>query len=359
MSCVLKEDTIKQQNFSNHKMTTILQPINPSLIKETKMSIQETITNRKHTKVKHFDEENFDTLGQGYNLYQCAIAGSVAGICEHSILFPFDAIKTNQQSMNNTPINQFKFVDSMRYYFAKRAWRGISTNMTGVALAHAVQFPVIEGTCNYIESLRSDKNSKFYNSPVINASFIAGMVGSVPHDLIMNPFSVIKQRLQLSDSPHKTARECYHSNSCRALYASFPAQLSCTAAYHGTYYYFYNDFLRTKFDNTFPEYKNGVGSFIFRSVVASSIAVLATQHADAIVTRVNTQKCITCPDGMRGLINSKITIRHAALDVWREGLIASGRRGLGMRMCCLLPANLITWGAYELIKLALKKNYKT
>lgn len=352
MSCVLSENTTKTQNLHANKMdqpSKYIQPINTTLLHD---SIQ-TISNAGIKKIKHFDEENFDSLGQGYSVLQCAIAGSLAGICEHSILFPFDAIKTNQQSL---PINQFKFTDSLRYYFNARAWRGITTNMTGVAIAHAVQFPIIEATCKTIETRRTNNKSIFYNSPV-NASFIAGMVGSVPHDLIMNPVNVIKQRLQLTDSPHKTARECYNYNTCKTLYASFPAQLGCTAVYHGLYYYCYNDLLRRHFDKTFPEYQSGVGSFIFRSITASIIAVAATQHADAIVTRVNTQKCITCPEMKVLSKQASITIRHAAKDVLNEGLLNSFKRGLLMRTICLSSANLITWGAYELIKIGLSKQW--
>ena len=63
-------------------------------------------------------------------------------------------------------------------------------------------------------------------------SGLGGAIGSVAHDLWMNPCDVVKQRLQLKGSPYKNMsygtiiRSIYRTEGVKAFYLSFPTQIA-------------------------------------------------------------------------------------------------------------------------------------
>lgn len=228
-----------------------------------------------------------------FSFFQRTTCGAVAGLVEHVGMFPVDTIKTNQQTGLGNNISKSRGL--IKYWFSGPAWRGVSILVPGVTVAHAAQFPTVEFVTEWAEN----KNM------VINPSLLGGVVGALPHDLIMNPCNVIKQRMQQCNSIYKNPVQCasslYRSQGLRPFYQSFPTQYVISGCMLGSYYYLYNDLLRTYFNKCIsnPLYDDMTAdshiqsslpiiSFTFRSIIATIVAVTITQPLDNVVTRINT-----------------------------------------------------------------------
>lgn len=201
-------------------------------------------------------------------------------------------------------------------------------------VAHALQFPCIEFTEQYLEN----------KHPAINSSFAAGVIGILPHDLVMNPANVVKQRMQMVNntegkSSTMVAKELYRQQGMKVFYRSLPAQYSVGAIFMGTFYYSYNDILKNSLNKQAEKYgleKHWFPIWLIRNTMATAIAVAITQPIDTIVTRVNTGY------GENGKTTIRSTIKNMTLR--------SSFKGIGARMSCSIPASILTWGTYEAIK---------
>ena len=81
------------------------------------------------------------------------------------------------------------------------------------------------------ESLLEKTKSALESRNFSFASSVGGAVGSICHDLWMNPADVVKQRLQLQGSPYisqsysSIVRSIYQTEGLFAFYVSFPTQI--------------------------------------------------------------------------------------------------------------------------------------
>jgi len=76
-------------------------------------------------------------------------AGAFAGIAEHTVMYPIDAIKTRMQILNPTPSAVYNGVIQGTYRIAAgegvlSLWRGMSSVIVGAGPAHAVYFATYE-----------------------------------------------------------------------------------------------------------------------------------------------------------------------------------------------------------------------
>lgn len=90
------------------------------------------------------DWEDWDP-SQGKFLHHM-VAGSVAGITEHTIMYPVDTFKTYVQCMRECPesVAGRRVVEMVRGQGMLRMWRGVGTMFTGCVPAHALYFSVLE-----------------------------------------------------------------------------------------------------------------------------------------------------------------------------------------------------------------------
>lgn len=74
------------------------------------------------------------------------VAGSIAGITEHTAMYPVDTFKTYVQCMRECPesVAGRRVVEMVRGQGMLRMWRGVSTMFTGCVPAHALYFSVLE-----------------------------------------------------------------------------------------------------------------------------------------------------------------------------------------------------------------------
>lgn len=257
---------------------------------------------------------------------QHAVAGSVAGLAEHSIMFPVDTVKTIMQARQQqqctleraahrgvaagsssaaacsctncaTPLDVA--LQLWRSQGGFRLWRGVQTVFTGSIPAHAAYFTTYEGLkpvfSAWLKSLRVlptlpgglGAGGGSDSSQAMGAG-AAVAVGTMAHDMIMTPMDVCKQRMQLSSST-STVYDCACSimknEGPRAFYVSYPTTLLMNLPYAlimGTS----NEALRQLFS---PGGEPSSVAYLAAGAGSGAAAAALTNPLDVVKTRLQTQ----------------------------------------------------------------------
>lgn len=250
------------------------------------------------------------------------MAGSVAGIAEHTLMYPVDTIKTFMQcqecSLTANCLKQRTVVAAAAAVSGReglgeaaargasgvegsvgltsfeaafrlvqkegtlRLWRGVSTMLSACVPAHAAYFSALE-SCKE----RFGVNGREHN--VIGAA-AAGAVATLFHDSIMTPMDVIKQRLQLGY--YKGLAHCAVSiarqEGVRAFYLSLPVTLFMNLPYGGVMVAA-NESIKRLLK---PAGDYTTGTYLLAGSGAGALAAAATTPLDLIKTRLQTQVTI-------------------------------------------------------------------
>lgn len=320
------------------------------------------------------------------------VAGSTAGVAEHTLVYPFDTVKTHLQacadcphpSLTNNASRTASLPSSprtttpsaagmwttMRHIVSQaapvaaaetasaetpfangavgvqRLWRGVASIIVGCIPAHALYFSTYE-------AVKRSFLDEHDNLSAVHG-MMAGGAAAIGHDVVMTPLDTIKQRLQLGHYRgmmdalfHITKKEGYAS-----LFRSFPITLFTNIPY-GAVMVSTNELMKQHFIQNGG--KLDVTTCIMSSSMAGMVAAATTTPLDQIKTRLQTQSLQpacpltagTCP---KLPVSTPVTITSAFTDiVAREG-IRGLFRGLVPRVISHTPAVAISWTTYETAK---------
>ncbi|MBA0684551.1 hypothetical protein Goari_026133, partial [Gossypium aridum] len=172
----------------------------------------------------------------GLHFWQFMIAGSIAGTVEHMAMFPLDTLKTRMQALGAScsvqPVSVRQALGSiLKLEGPPGLYRGIAAMGLGAGPAHAVYFSVYELSKQVLS--RGDPN----NSMVHAAS---GVVATVTSDAVFTPMDMVKQRLQLKNSPYKGVAECVRmvvmEEGIGAFYASYRTTVIMNAPFTAVHF---------------------------------------------------------------------------------------------------------------------------
>ncbi|ESO08024.1 hypothetical protein HELRODRAFT_185413 [Helobdella robusta] len=232
--------------------------------------------------VEDYDYESLQTNNVGAHM----LAGAAAGILEHCVMYPIDSVKTRMQILTPDPRARYKgMLDAFRIISKDESFwatmRGIDVTAYGSGPAHAVYFACYEYIKHYLR--RKDESNHL-------AHAIAGVGATIAHDLVYNPFEVIKQRMQVFGSPYKNWWTCantvFKTEGWGAFYRSFGTQLLMNAPYQSLHFVVY-EFAQDKL-NQDREYKPL--SHVISGGSAGAVAAAATTPFDVMKTLLNTHK---------------------------------------------------------------------
>ena len=178
----------------------------------------------------------------------------------------------------------------------------------------------------------------------------SGACGAIAHDALMNPFDVIKQRMQVHGSVYRSILECaskvYHAEGLRAFYISYPTTLSitipCQAIQVTTY-----EYLRKVLN---PSGQYDPMTHVMAGGVAGAVAAAATTPLDVAKTLLQTRgesKDIR-------IRNCNGLFEAARLIYQRQGL-AGFAKGLQPRVLSHMPSTAICWSVYEYGKFFMRR----
>lgn len=297
----------------------------------------------KFTEHAHIEEEDYEALPENATLTASLVAGAFAGIMEHSVMFPVDMVKTRMQVARTAKLytgvnNAFSKILSTEG--AKSLWRGISSVVVGAGPAHAVYFGVYE-----ITKSRLGGNFPGHH-PVVTS--LSGAAATITSDALMNPFDVIKQRMQLYGIKYKSFAHCaadiYRREGLSAFYVSYPTTLIMNVPFTAVNFTVYES--TSKFLN--PEKKHSPMSHCLAGGAAGATAAALTTPLDVIKTLLQTK-------GYEGSASSVNSFISGAKYIYGQYGLSGFMRGLKPRMIANMPSTAICWTSYEMAKFYLHK----
>ncbi|CAF9907322.1 Fe(2+) transporter [Imshaugia aleurites] len=174
---------------------------------------------------------------------------------------------------------------------------------------------------------------------------VSGACATIASDALMNPFDVIKQRMQVHGSMYRSIRQCtksvYKNEGLRAFYISYPTTISMTVPFTALQFSAYGSI--SQYLNPSRDYNPT--THMVAGGLAGGLAAALTTPLDVIKTLLQT----------RGTAKD-IELRHAkgmfnaAAIIKRQHGYGGFFRGLQPRILTTVPSTAICWSSYELAK---------
>ena len=250
-------------------------------------------------------EERQDDVPFGVHM----LAGSIAGISEHTLLLPIDNLKTHLQTKSNSIASAF---GEIRKAGLRSFYRGSTIIALGCVPSHALFF------MNY-EWLK--RRVARQHEVDIAGNMLVGGVSSVLHDLIMTPCEMIKQRAQLlkSDTNLRIIKDTFRREGPRAFWRSFPVNFLGNLP-SGMITVAANENLKHVYRRRAGEV--GFLGYFLCSSSAGAFASLFTTPLDNIKTRLNVQQIFV--DNLykiKDALGAKLKRSAAAEQLLADGLL--------------------------------------
>lgn len=287
-----------------------------------------------------------ERIHDGLGFAQYMIAGSFAGMVEHTAMFPVDTLKTRMQVMREAGGSAHSsvaktFTSIIRLEGAAGLYRGIGAMALGAGPAHAVYFSVYE-----IFKERFGGNELGHH-PLAHGA--AGVFATIASDAVFTPMDVVKQRLQLPGNAYRGVSDCIQSimreEGFKAFYASYRTTVLMNAPYTATHFATY-EAVKASLKELWPEKTNEEQLFVHLTAggAAGALASIITTPLDVVKTRLQCQ-------GVNG------AERYGSSSIWevitritkKEGPRAL-LKGMKPRVLFYTPAAAICWSTYEASK---------
>ncbi|XP_040899044.1 mitoferrin-1 [Toxotes jaculatrix] len=310
------------------------------------------------SQIKSKDDEPLDSDGDYESLPPHVsvathmTAGAVAGILEHTVMYPVDSVKTRMQSLQPDPNAQYRSVYEALKRIIKtegvfRPLRGLNITMMGAGPAHALYFACYER----VKRSLSDVIQNGGNSHLANG--MAGSVATVLHDAVMNPAEVVKQRMQMYNSPYRGLLDCVRTvtrtEGIGAFYRSYSTQLTMNIPFQAVHFITY-ELMQEQLN---PHRHYHPGSHIVSGAAAGAISAAVTTPLDVCKTLLNTQENVAL-NSMN--ISGHLTgMANAFRTVYQLGGLTAFFKGVQARVIYQMPSTAIAWSVYEFFKYFLTK----
>ncbi|CAM5157924.1 mitoferrin-2 isoform X1 [Chelonia mydas] len=296
-------------------------------------------------------DPDYEALPQGAAVSTHMLAGAVAGVLEHCVMYPVDCVKTRMQSLQPEPAARYRNVLEALWRIVQtegfwRPMRGMNITATGAGPAHALYFACYEK----LKKTLSDVIHAGGNSHVANGA--AGCVATLLHDAAMNPVEVVKQRMQMYNSPYQRVTDCvqavWRNEGAGAFYRSYTTQLTMNIPFQAIHFMTY-EFLQEQLN---PQRQYNPGSHVVSGACAGAVAAAATTPLDVCKTLLNTQESLALNSNISGHITG---MANAFRTVYRVGGVTAYFRGVQARVIYQMPSTAIAWSVYEFFKYILTK----
>ncbi|KAF2768585.1 mitochondrial carrier [Teratosphaeria nubilosa] len=297
-----------------------------------------------HMIVEPPEEYDYEGLPPNFSLAANMAAGAFAGIAEHSVMYPIDLLKTRMQVVNPTPAaiytgigNAIATISRVEGYMS--LWRGLSSVVLGAGPAHAVYFATYE-----VVKQQMGGNAAGHH-PLAAAS--SGAAATIASDAFMNPFDVIKQRMQMHGSTYRSVTECarqvFRNEGLRAFYVSYPTTLTMTVPFTALQFMAYESL--TKFMQRDRKLAYDPLTHCTAGGLAGGFAAAATTPLDVVKTLLQTKGASNDAE-----IRQARGLWQAAGIIWRREGTKGFFRGMKARIVTAAPSTAICWSAYEVAK---------
>uniref|UniRef100_A0A1A9Z9K8 Mitoferrin n=1 Tax=Glossina pallidipes TaxID=7398 RepID=A0A1A9Z9K8_GLOPL len=288
------------------------------------------------------DYESLPTTSVAINM----TAGAIAGVLEHIVMYPMDSVKTRMQSLSPKTAKYnitATFKNMVKKEGLLRPIRGVTAVVAGAGPAHALYFGSYELSKEFMTKVTKNNHINYVSS---------GVVATLIHDAVSNPAEVIKQRMQMYNSPYRSVVAClrgvYQTEGLRAFYRSYSTQLVMNIpnqTIHFSTYELFQNVLN-------QERKYNPPVHVIAGGAAGACAAAVTTPLDVVKTLLNTQET--------GLVKGMIeAMKKIYIMAGPKGFF----KGLSARVLYSMPATAICWSTYEFFKFYLcgieREQYKS
>ncbi|XP_075063302.1 mitoferrin-1 isoform X2 [Mixophyes fleayi] len=184
---------------------------------------------------------------------------------------------------------------------------------------------------------------------------VAGSLATVLHDAVMNPAEVVKQRMQMYNSPYRSMLHCIQNISrtegVGAFYRSYTTQLFMNIPFQAIHFITY-ELTQERLN---PQRQYHPGSHIVSGAIAGAVAAAATTPLDVCKTLLNTQEnmalsSVNISGHLSGMVN-------AIRTVYQLGGMGGYFKGVQARVIYQMPSTAIAWSVYEFFKYFLSRHH--
>ena len=159
--------------------------------------------------------------------------------------------------------------------------------------------------------------------------------------------TVVKQRLQMYNSPYKSVLDCivkvYRAEGAKAFYRSYTTQLTMNVPFQSVHFMIY-EFSQTI---TNPDRRYNPPAHMVSGAVAGAVAAAITTPLDVCKTFLNTN-----PNQGK---ESGTGLMHSIRTVYKLGGASGFFRGMNARVLYQMPSTAICWSMYEFFKYFLSR----
>ncbi|WVQ96363.1 hypothetical protein IAU59_003468 [Kwoniella sp. CBS 9459] len=326
------------------------------------------------------EEHDYESLPVGSGWAVNMAAGAMAGISEHAAIFPVDSIKTRMQvlpALNpilsgassvtasasgaataaaaasarppppaapqlNTIAQHVRSISTTEGL--RSLWRGVASVILGAGPAHAAHFGMYE----FVREISGGREDGWWG---VGGTALAGAAATITSDALMNPFDVIKQRMQIRNSPYRNVMSCartvYAREGLTAFYVSYPTTITMTVPFTAVQFSAYES-LKTLLN---PDGGYSPITHVTAGGIAGGLAAAVTTPLDVAKTLLQTRGSNPDPRirAARSMSEALRIIRDR--DGWK-GL----RRGMLPRVLTVAPSTAISWMSYEFFKVLIKQH---
>jgi solute carrier family 25 iron transporter 28/37 len=312
----------------------------------------------------NFDWEVRDRASTPFSRH--AVAGSCAGVMEHTCMYPVDTLKTHMQA---SPV-KIGVGEAVRSVVRSRGMLGLMRGSTvigaGCVPAHVGFFSVYEHTMAKFVGWENEEHQP------LRAAACGGMA-TVVHDVILTPHDVAKQRLQLGcfNGPLDCLLCIWRQEGLRGFFRSLPVTLVMNVPHMGLLVAANDSLKKTWHLDRFTSSSTTLAKapwYFACAGISGAFAAIATLPLDVIKTKIQTQGRGT---GTAALSSASATLTGApqirlpvlpysgiastVATIAREEGLRGFFRGLGPRVVLCAPSAGICWGTYETVRLTLQQ----
>ncbi|KFP43019.1 Mitoferrin-1, partial [Chlamydotis macqueenii] len=270
-------------------------------------------------------------------------------------------LQTRMQSLQPDPKAQYRSVYEAlkKIVLTEGFWRplrGINVTMLGAGPAHAMYFACYEKMKKSLsETIQHGGNSHLANdvSQLISLYLPVSVLPGAAL-LCVSPGPVVKQRMQMFNSPYKSVLACIRTvqktEGFSAFYRSYTTQLTMNVPFQAIHFITY-EFMQEQIN---PHREYNPRSHILSGAIAGAVAAAATTPLDVCKTLLNTQEnmalsSVNISGHLSGMVNAFKT-------VYQLGGISGYFRGVQARVIYQMPSTAIAWSVYEFFKYFLTKH---
>jgi len=268
------------------------------------------------------------------------VAGGAAGLCEVSLMYPLDLVKTRNQLLTTKSLSM---VQTLKTVFEEQgvfgAYRGIISPLMAEAPKRAWKFSMNEKFKNMLRTA----DGKLTNAGAAGAGALAGM----SEVLINCPFEVVKVRMQAKSNlgRYKTSMDCamqiVKQEGPLALYKGAEPQLFRNGIWNGTYFGLI-DTIRSVYKPA-PDASPSSALFVkfATGCVASSIATTMNTPIDVVKSRMQ-----NVLPGQQVIYRSTLP---SLVNIYQKEGFRALYKGYAARMARLVPGGGIMLVTFDVV----------